>query len=487
MAAPVMKRIVFILPGIERSPYLYSTIKHAVDLGARIDVVYCRPAGSTRYKNKKSEIREEVLNFRKCKRNYFKVRFESRKRGQIRTFGPRNEFAKTPRSNHRVHILRSYCSYLRRFPESNFYLRRWKSCLPTDILRWVDKPFVKWFLQTSLAFQLLTWLERRGQPDPGVVEWLRSIKADAVVVSPSNSRNSLESDYLFAARKMGIPTAVPVLSWDNLTTKGLIPFNPDLVLAWNGEHAREAREIHNIAATHIVETGSPFFDKWFDRRDLLQDRDPFVSRLGLNPDHPYLVYLGSSRNIAENEGWLVQRLLTDIKQDPKLSGLQMVVRPHPANDQMVQDLEQEAGMVFMGSELPFSDRSIALLMNTLIHATAVIGVNTSGMVDALALDKPCFSIKTDRYQDTHLDAAHFRHMVDADAVFVAEDSASLLHAISGILEGRDDHRQQRQRFIRKFVRPHGLDTPAGKVAAEAILLLAERKTGAEISAELKAI
>ena len=92
-----------------------------------------------------------------------------------------------------------------------------------------------------------------------------------------------------------------MLSWDNLTTKGLIPFDPDAVLVWNDSHAEEARRIHGIPQDRIIVTGSPFFDKWFEDGAGLPGRDEFCRKVGLDPSRRYLAWLGSSKNIAPDE------------------------------------------------------------------------------------------------------------------------------------------------------------------------------------------
>ena len=130
-----------------------------------------------------------------------------------------------------------------------------------------------------------------------------------------------------------MPSVVPVLSWDNLTTKGLFHVQPDLVLAWHHGHREEAQAIHDVPADRIVITGSPFFDKWFGINRPISAREATCRRIGLDPDKPYLLYLGSSANIARDESWLVIALLQAIRQaeDPQLRRLQIVFKPHPAN------------------------------------------------------------------------------------------------------------------------------------------------------------
>jgi len=419
-------RIVFVLPGLERLPYHRSTIESLAGRGVPLTVVFCA-ARLKPYQAKDARLRQMLayVDDLDARHETLDVIFESRA-FHIRDYGPNGEYIKTLKANPAIWRLRSYARYLQRLPADNYYVRRWHGFLSERMRAWVDRPWARVLLKRAVVSRLLERLECAGRGDPGIQDWLRSVGAGVVVASPANSRRPVEADFLFAALKLGLPTAIPVLSWDNLSTKGLLPFRPSLVLAWNQEHAREARDIHGIAARRIVRTGSPFFDKWFDGDGLRAPRDGFMRGLGLDPARPVLLYLGSSQNIARNESWLVKDLVAALRADARLGDVQVLVRPHPANDSMIADLRDQPGVACLDSQVPFSDEALATLMNVLAHAFAVVGINTSGLVDAIVLDRPCFSIATDRYRDTHLEAAHFRHMTDARAIHVAPDMPDLI-------------------------------------------------------------
>ena len=107
-------------------------------------------------------------------------------------------------------------------------------------------------------------IEKVAPADPGIVAALRMLAPDCVIVSPANLRYSEEVEYVKGARSLGIPCAIPVLSWDNLTTKGLLHVPPDLLLTWHDGHAKDARHYHGIPPENVVVAGSPLFDRWFD-------------------------------------------------------------------------------------------------------------------------------------------------------------------------------------------------------------------------------
>jgi hypothetical protein len=119
-----------------------------------------------------------------------------------------------------------------------------------------------------------------------------------------------QTDYVKAARQLGIPTILAVASWDNLTNKGLVQVCPDLTLVWNDVQEREAVALHNIPRERIRKTGAQLYDHWFDKSPA-RDRDSFCSRVGnLDPAQPIILYLCSSSFICRDEVTFVKEWLT---------------------------------------------------------------------------------------------------------------------------------------------------------------------------------
>lgn len=367
--------------------------------------------------------------------------------------------------------LRSYASYLVRADQSAYYLKRWEAYLSPWAQVIVRVPFVRRFLASGEVRAMLKRCEERVPADARILDWLRAAKPDVVVVSPANMRFSEEVEYLKAAKVLGIPTVVPVLSWDNLTTKGLIHVEPDLLLAWNASHREEAMEIHGIAPERIVISGSPFFDKWFAPRETPPEREAFLRKVGLDPDRPFLLYLGSSKNIAKDESWVVEQLerACRVHVNPALRSLQILVRPHPANADIYERLELPGVAVWPKTgSLPDTVESTADFQASLRYCCATLGINTTGMIDSVVADKPCLTILVDEYRSTQLDAVHFRHMLEGDVLVVAKSFDDCIARVAEVAEGLDLKRERRQAFVRRFLRPYGLERSAGRVAAELI-------------------
>jgi len=385
--------------------------------------------------------------------------------------------------------LLSYSSYLNRPDQSEYYLKRWEKYLNVAIQSMVRRSKLARSLVGSRLAQVgLCTYERMAPPDKGITRWLKANRPDVVVATPMNMRFCEEVEYVKAARALGIPTVVPVYSWDNLTTKGLFQVAPDVVLAWNQAQFEEVTHIHHVPPERVVITGAPRFDEWFTASRLGLEREVFCKQAGLDPIKPYVLYLGSSANIAQDETWLVQELAASLKASPvlELAHMQILVRPHPANVKIYEQLALENVVVWpKGRNAIDTDTFLQGFYNSLHYCVATVGVNTTGMIDAIINDIPGVTIMAEHYQKTQIEAVHFRQLLKANVLEVTHNLPECLAVIDRVRQGGDLKQADRQRFVLDYIRPRGLDRPAGEVAARAIELAGMGKSAKEINAELE--
>ena len=337
--------------------------------------------------------------------------------------------------------IKNWLSYIGR-NQSVYYEKRWRSYLPF----WADLFRLK-------SVQKLLVSEDSICPDDNIVRQLKFQSPDVVVATPCNHRFSNEIEYIKAAKSLGIPTVIITLSWDNLTTKGLFHVVPDVLCVWSESQKKEAMEIHGIPEKNIVITGSPFFDKWI-QPNFIDDEVSFKNNVGIHYAKRYCLYLGSSSKIAENETWLINHL-------KEVLDIDIVARPHPANKRHFKDLPVT---VFPENpKLPETYWEKKELYNSIYHSEFVIGVNTSAMIDAIMIGKPCIALMSKEYEDTQENATHFKHMKNAMYISPLEDVECLARRI---LNGYDNMEAAREKFVKDYIHPYG---PAGKNVADAIV------------------
>ena len=367
--------------------------------------------------------------------------------------------------------LRTYRSYLVREQTTAFYVARWRGYLGPRAKALSGHGWFRAMLRTALADAALRLTEIAAPADRAITEFLKKKQPDLVFASPLNMRFAEETDYVKAAVALGIPTAALVQTWDSLTTKGLFQVLPDRLFVWNAEQAADAEAIHRFPRDCIEIAGAPFFDKWFAEPGDLPDRAAFCRMAGLDPARPILLYLGSSRNIAGDETWLVEELLQRLAA--AAPAVQVLVRPHPANAAIYAPLADRGVAVWpRGGALPETADDFAGMRASFSHAAAAVGINTSGMIDAVLADVPTFTVKLPQYAATQAEAAHFRYLERASAMYLAEDLEDLTGGLTAVLDGRDPKTADRRAFAGRFARPRGLERSAGDVIAEQLIAMA---------------
>jgi hypothetical protein len=321
--------------------------------------------------------------------------------------------------------------------------------------------------------RVLGAVERAVPTSKQVDRWLRELGADAVLVSPVVDFGSSQVEYVKSARALGIPSAVCVASWDNLTGKGLIRVVPDRVFVWNETQRREAVDLHGIPAERVVATGSPKFDEWFERRPSTTAVE-FAEKVGL-PGR-FVLYLCSSPFIAPDEVPFVRDWLRALRE---ANDVPVLIRPHPQNAAQWREVDLSAlGPVAIwprAGAQPDAGEARSDFYDSLTHSTAVVGVNTSGLIEAAIVGRPVFTILDDRFAGTQAGTLHFHYLLHANDGFLHEAGSFEEHLsqLAGLLEAPAADGRTR-RFVESFVRPHGIDRPATPILADEIEKLARR-------------
>jgi hypothetical protein len=332
-----------------------------------------------------------------------------------------------------------------------------------------------------LADRLVGGVDRVLPPHPKAERLLAERAPDVVVVSPLVHFHSKEVEVLKAARRRGITSILAVASWDNLTNKGIMKAAPELVAVWNEPMAEEAVRLHGINRSSILVTGAPVFDWWFDKGARLSRLD-FLSLVTIPDDHRHrrvIVYLCSSVSIVNgSEVALFNDWLAAIRgsSDPNVSEAVVIVRPHPmavaqwADAIERQDAGQRADYTLFPRVLshPTSDEQKSSFLNTLLHADAIVGLNTSAMIEATILGRPVLTFRGHAAEKTQSANLHFRHLAESGCVRVAKDRAEHVAQLVEVLADPSAAARSCEEFVRRFIRPRGVELEASKLLSDII-------------------
>jgi hypothetical protein len=322
----------------------------------------------------------------------------------------------------------------------------------------------------------LARLEAAIPPGRLHLELLRSWRPDAVLASPVVEVASPQVEFVKAAQALGIPSGVCIASWDNLTNKGLIRVVPDRVLVWNEIQRGEATELHGVPPERVVVTGAQKFDDWFEAEPSTS-ADEFAAKAGLEPGRPFVLFLGSSPFIAPDEVSFVRRWVEALRARPGLDDVGVLVRPHPQNGGQWIGFKSEAPNVVVwppAGAQPDSGDARVDFVDSLAHSAVVVGVNTSALIEAGILGKSVFTLLDPQFAGTQEGTLHFHYLLEENGGFlhVARELDDHLEQLEAGIAGAADDAAQTREFVQRFVRPHGLESPAAPLVAQALQDLA---------------
>jgi hypothetical protein len=284
---------------------------------------------------------------------------------------------------------------------------------------------------------------------------------------------SKQVDYVRQARAAGVSSVLGVGSWDHLTTKGLIHEVPDRLVVWNELQRSEAAELHGIPPDRVVVTGAQAYDHWFASQPSTT-REQFCARVGLPADRPYVLYLCSSPFIAPYEVDVVRRWIEGIRgsgQAP-LASAGLLVRPHPQNAAQWQDVDLSAcGNVVVWPRAganPIGPETRGEYFDSMHHAHAVVGINTSALIESGIVGRPVFSFRVPELSGTQEGTLHFHHLRRGGLLRLADGLDEHLHQLLDSFASAAADRERIRGFIQLFVRPFGRDVAAAPRVVQAI-------------------
>jgi hypothetical protein len=311
----------------------------------------------------------------------------------------------------------------------------------------------------------LEYAERSLDPPPHVLRFLEEFEPDVVVVTHL-ARDSVQADYVRAANRLGLHSAYPVFSWDNLTNKGLVHEIPEVVLVWNEIQAKEAVELQDIPRERVRVLGAWSYDHWFDWQPSTS-REELCVRVGLRPDRPLVLYVCSSGFVARDEVAFVRRWLAALRARGNDAGV--IVRPHPRNAAQWAGVELDDPQAVVWPKLgqePLEAESRNNYYDSIHHSSAVVGINTSAQIESAVVGRPVHTVLAEEFEETQQGTLHFQYLREGH-LWVGRTLDEHLDQLEGSLRGREDDGRN-ERFLRTFVRPLGLDVAATPLYVETL-------------------
>jgi hypothetical protein len=361
-----------------------------------------------------------------------------------------------------------------RYPGS--YRRTWepRTARPARLLG--RTPLGRSRLGRGVLSRVLTTAEASLPPSRELLRFLTEREPDVVLLTPHGLPGSMQPDLLRAAKALGIPGVVCIHSWDNLTSKARIRLQPDRVFVWNEIQRREATELHGVPGERVVVTGAQAFDPWFDWQP--RPREEFCARVGLDPDRPFVLYACSAPWLGRIETDFLAPWIEAIRgADEPLRSAGILIRPHPKRSEALPTGLPNVVVWPPGPQLPAARATRADYFDSLYHCAALVGVNTSAMIEAAILRKPVLTLSLAQFADEQEHTLHFGYLDRASGGLLTTALGLDEHVdqLADALVDPEPAAQRADAFTRVFVRPYGLDVPATPRFVDEIERVAARR------------
>ena len=369
---------------------------------------------------------------------------------------------------------------------------RWARGTPGVAVRIASIPVLRSNVGRSFLERVLRAVERAIPRSKAVDEYLRDGGWDLLVITPLVDGPS-QHDWLRSAKALGLPAVLAVASWDNLTNKGVLFDQPTRTFVWNEIQRREAVELHGLEADSVVAVGAHTFDHWFDWRPSTA-REEFCTKVGLDPARPFVVYTCSSGFIASDERPLVAQWLEALRADPDMAGVGVLVRPHPTNGSMwaehpFGDPANVAVWPPVGAD-PTDDERRGAFYDSIYHSAAVVGANTTALIDAAIVGRRTFSVMLPGLEGAQEQTLHFHYLLpeNGGALLVARSLGEHVRQLrEEVLSGAPPDLGWRDAFLASFVRPNGLSVPSAPRLVDDLEQLVGRHVAGSAGERLAAV
>jgi len=285
-----------------------------------------------------------------------------------------------------------------------------------------------------------------------------------------------------AAFNEGIKTIAFVQSWDNPTTKGPMPFLPDLVAVWNETLTKEMMDFHHIEKERIITVGVPQFDHYLDVGSF-QSREELELENIVSTGCRILCYTTGTPWTCPYDLELIELIYGCVARNIFLEPCHLIVRVHPTDDRDYSRFDQRPLLTFhslgeirnpLDSWGP-TRRDMYRFASLMKHADVVINVASTTTIDAAFFDTPVVNIAFDGETDQdyirsnrrYYEYCHYENIVKTGGVSICYDKEHFIAAVNEYLKDRSLRSEGRARIVQEQCwRPDGL---AGKRLADLVL------------------
>ncbi|QQG45468.1 MAG: CDP-glycerol glycerophosphotransferase family protein [Candidatus Sungiibacteriota bacterium] len=325
------------------------------------------------------------------------------------------------------------------------------------------------FLGRSRIFQkFLRTAETFLPPHPSVGQLFERYHP-SLVFSTVAMFAQMDVPILREARRRMVQTIGITRGWDNFTNSGVMRVVPDILLVHSRFAGKTAQKYQFIPDQRTIRVGFPRND-WFLRKDLIDSRQDFLARLGIDPKKR-VIFFGAMEYFWFPRDGEIARIFNNLVESGKLpQDLIMLFRPYPGSTGSMERIE---GLRYVVPDISsftksaadvweMREKETAHLMNSIFHSEMVVTVASTLGIDGIVLDKPAISVGFEAGPAPYWFSAgrfldhwsHWQALLETGGFRRADTAEEFANAIRSYLKNPHLDFEGRERVREQFLEPY---------------------------------
>jgi hypothetical protein len=276
------------------------------------------------------------------------------------------------------------------------------------------------------------------------------------------------------ASSLNISIYYGVLSFDNPTTRGFMPFIPKRISVWNNFNKEQLGRIWGEQILNAIDvTGPPQFDFYFKNEFVVNQLEWRASK-NIPNDRPIIMYGANAKYFIPKEFRILELIDEAIESGKIIDRPIVLLRPHPTDsfadwDTIVKKLKHtyiERSLAKNESEVEisnkfsnFTNEDITSLCSTLANTKVHISYASTLALDGICSNKPqiCpyFSpapeILSHKIIRNLYHTEHYTPITNSGAVMLPDSEKGLIAAINSSLKKPDELIKERENLKRIYL------------------------------------
>jgi len=277
--------------------------------------------------------------------------------------------------------------------------------------------------------------------------------------------------YLYTAFRMGIKTTLFVHSWDNITTKGSIPFRPNNVIVWSDTMADDFRKYHSYLSTNIISISPPQYAYYRRLSKHVSKRDIWaLEHINNIDDYKIVTYCTTNPKTFPDEPEFVRFLVEEVKKINKIFEVKVIllIRSMANNfSPIYQDMSAKESFVYfdligdlstldvVNIDDKFDEDEIVNYVASLKYSNVVINLGSTLTIDAAFFDTPIINIgfnisrlhSEEKRSLFWYSSEHFSRLMSLDAFYLPTSKSEFYSSLIDSIFDSKRHHQGRKRLI----------------------------------------